>query len=66
MKLFITISLISFSFFASANSDFDTYHQDNASIELVAGPGKKSRKVKRKNKRRKKACKQWGRRVYAG
>jgi len=66
MKLLITLSLISFAFFASANSEFESNNSTFSSTEMVAGPGKKSRKMKRKNKKRKKACKQFGRRVYAG
>ena len=66
MKLIITLSLVSFAFFASANAEFETNTSDFSTVEMIAGPGKKSRKSKRKNKKRKKACKQWGRRVYAG
>tara|TARA_R110002072_G_C7973360_1_gene535046 strand:- start:4525 stop:4728 length:204 start_codon:yes stop_codon:yes gene_type:complete len=67
MKLFITLSLISFSFFASANSEFEVSTQgDSTELFISADRGKKARKAKRRNKKRKKKCSQFGRRVYAG
>jgi hypothetical protein len=68
MKLFISLSLVCFAFFANAESSSVTEFK-SSNIEAVAGPGgpgKQSRKHKRINKRRKKKCKQWGKRSYAG
>lgn len=68
MKILITLSLVFFSFLASANSEFEVTNQENASLEMYIGAdrGKKSRKRSKTNKRRKKKCKQFGRSVYAG
>ena len=68
MKLLITLSIVSLSFLASANSEFGIEKQDNTSFELYIGAdrGKKSRKSKRINKKRKRKCAKWSRKGYAG
>ena len=66
MKFFITLSLLFVSYFVSAKPEFECIHLDTKTEFILAGPGKKNKRIKRKNKRRRKACKQWGKKVYAG
>ncbi|XOV66185.1 MAG: hypothetical protein ACFHU9_11160 [Fluviicola sp.] len=69
MKFLISSAFLLFMFSASATEMTIT----NSSQELTKtvfndypGPGKGARKQKRINKKRKRKCKKWGRRSFAG
>lgn len=69
MKFIISLSLISLSFLATANTTevVDLTKKSTVEAALYPGPGKKkARKNKRINKKRKRACGKWGRKSYAG
>ena len=66
MKLVLILSILSFSFLASANSDFFESNANNTEMTIGNDRGKKKRKKSKVNRRRKKKCNQFQRRVYAG
>jgi hypothetical protein len=69
MKFIISLSLISFSFLASANTSDQALTFDSAtSVEsslYPGGPGKR-KNGKKMNKKRKRKCAKWSRKSYAG
>lgn len=68
MKFIIALSLISFSFFASAESTTQNFEQSSSIEASIAGPGKKSKakRARRTNRKRKRKCAKFGRRSFAG
>lgn len=79
MKFLFAFVFLVFSYFASANTTLDS-NPEKVSIEATvssteyADKGKKRQKAQRKkarkgqrmNKKRKRACSNWGKRSYAG
>jgi len=66
MKLVLILSILSFSFLASASSDFFEANTNNTEMTIGNDRGKKKRKKSKVNRRRKKKCSQFQRRIYAG
>jgi len=66
MKLVLILSILSFSFLASASSDFFESNANNTEMTVGNDRGKKKRKRSKVNRKRKKKCNQFQRRVYAG
>ncbi len=69
MKFLIALIVVFSSLTLNAKS-LDTCKKESVSFETTAVSthidGKKARRHKRMNKRRKKACANWGKRSYAG
>ena len=69
MKFLIALIVVFSSLTLNAKS-LDTCKKESVSFETTAVfshiDGKKARRHKRMNKRRKKACANWGKRSYAG
>lgn len=70
MKFIVSLFLLSLSYSASANSETltsDECKKGATVVSVIAYDGaKKNRKNKRLNKKRKRKCSQFGRKIYAG
>ncbi len=69
MKLLLSIFIVLFSFISSAETMTELSPQNNQEIEAVISfdkRKKKARKQRRMNKKRKRKCKQFGSKSYAG
>lgn len=69
MKYILSIILVAFSFASSASTDLASTQEiknDAISESIVNFDRKRDRHNKRINKKRKRKCQQFGRRVYAG
>lgn len=69
MKYILSIILVAFSFASSASTDLASTQEikNDATIESIVNlDRKRDRHNKRINKKRKRKCQQFGRRVYAG
>ncbi len=69
MKFLLSTFIVLFSFIASAETLTEVSFLNNQKVEAILSfdkRKKKARKQRRINKKRKKKCKQFGRRSYAG